>query len=290
MSDRRKKFKNYTIKHQRVIATEELNEELNDNQNVSESFHVRTNAVPSTSTRPPNVSENRMEENMEVQEENMEVPEEQHSEIPNDNEYDDDLQYFSDLDIDEDEEVDPFFKKLSDFCLKNLADAHTNELLKILRDKIPDLPSSFSNLYDAPEVVMPRPVELNGGKYMHIGIRSNLLILELPAVPRRLIVNFSWDGVRLHKASKTQMWPLVMDIEGIDMVFLIGVFIGNKKPVNNKEYFFCLLRELNSISECRSVVKVGSNKIPTLLDVSKFLADTPARTWATGKIILFSVF
>lgn len=78
------------------------------------------------------------------------------------------------------------------------------------------------------------------------------------------------------------MWPIVMDEITNETVYLIGVFIGEKKPSNNMEFFDCLLRELEEIYENGSIVEVGANRTRTVFEVSKYLADTPARTWATG--------
>lgn len=213
------------------------------------------------------------------------------SENDDSSEEEEDLMYFSDIE-DDDNESDPFNPNLREFCLKHLNDTGMKELLNLLDStgKFPDLPRNVNELLCAAETsTMVSPVKIKNGEYMHLGIRANLAMLNLHEVPKQLTITISWDGVRIFKSSRMQMWPIVMEVEETKDIFLIGVFLGHKKPKSNIEYFYCLIKELELISQNNDTVSVGVNRIQTKLAVSKFLADTPARLWAIGKNHEFSI-
>lgn len=319
MPGKKRKFSSYTEQHQRVLAGRQLYEESSSNEseylssdeeNIVEEQDI--SAIQSSGDADSsselefsyadqfdqqpnhNINENRSTQNMEASiidnanaQGDFESNDEPESDLmcENDDSGDEqeDLLYFSDM---EDADTsDPFNQKLRTFCLKHLNDTGMKEMLKLLDEsgKFPDLPSSVDELLDAPEAHMPTPVKITNGEYMHLGIRPNLKLINISEVPNPLSVTISWDGVRIFKASRMQMWPIVMSVDDTNIVFLIGIFLGNKKPKSNMEYFYCLNRELEQISQNNDIVSVGVHGIQTKLDVTKYLADTPARLWAIGK-------
>lgn len=321
MPGKKRKFSSYTEQHQRVLAGRQLYEESSSNEseylssdeeNIVEEQDI--SAIQSSGDADSsselefsyadqfdqqpnhNINENRSTQNMEASiidnanaQGDFESNDEPESDLmcENDDSGDEqeDLLYFSDM---EDADTsDPFNQKLRTFCLKHLNDTGMKEILKLLDEsgKFPDLPSSVDELLDAPEAHMPTPVKITNGEYMHLGIRPNLKLINISEVPNPLSVTISWDGVRIFKASRMQMWPIVMSVDDTNIVFLIGIFLGNKKPKSNMEYFYCLNRELEQISQNNDIVSVGVHGIQTKLDVTKYLADTPARLWAIGKNI-----
>lgn len=196
---------------------------------------------------------------------------------------------------DENDEREKFLINLHNFCLTNLPDEKTKELLNILQNntKYEGIPRTSEQLFGAIKDT-PTPVEISGGKYLHLGIRENLLFLSSRKVPEKIVIDISWDGVRLHKSSKQTMWPIVMRPINVDEgdVMLVGLFVGKKKDLNVHEFFFCLLQELNEIFCNNCIVEVGPSKVQAILEVRCWIADTPAKSFALGKhdVFLFISF
>lgn len=288
MPRKKRRYSSYTEQHQRLLASRQLyddsSSESEDSQSIEVILPVADNAYETQHLTHSSVIENSNTTEESQFNENM-IREDSEFSISNtDDLEEEDLVYFSDIEDSEDE-INPFNQKLREFSLKYLNDNGMKDLLKLLDEtgKFSDLPGTVDELLDTPEADMPTPVKISNGEYMHLGVRANLKFLNLAEVPNPLNVTISWDGVRIFKASRMQMWPIVMEVESVSSVFLIGIFLGNKKPKSNMEYFYCLTRELDQISESNDLVSVGCRNVQTKLNVTKYLADTPARTWAIGK-------
>lgn len=207
-------------------------------------------------------------------------------------------EYFYQIESDDtsDEEDDPdelFVDDLAEFCLTHLPDYATDQLLKLLggTKKFPKLPKTHSTLYgDIKD--LPRPVTVGGGHIMYLGIQTNLQTISVEQVPDVLEVEFSYDGVRLHKSSKKSMWPIVMSMPSLPElgVRLIGIFVGHKKFLQLNEFLFCLIEELQQIYSNSSIVEVGPKKLKTRLKVSRVIADNPAKTYGLGKVKVLKSF
>lgn len=198
---------------------------------------------------------------------------------------DDEMLSDSDLLSSDDEGV----PELKEFCMTHLNDGPTNGLLNILREKfhLEKVPKNVGELYGTLSTPMPDPVPIEGGHYLHMGIKNNLKYVDCHLT--HLTLNFSWDGVRLFKSSKTNIWPLVMAIEelpDID-VMLVGVFIGESKPNNPDEFFYCFNKEVMEIADSQYIVEVGPHKKRCTVSNSYMIADTPAKTWALGMYYTF---
>ena len=87
-------------------------------------------------------------------------------------------------------------------------------------------------------------------------------------------LNFSIDGLPLHKSSRKQFWPILMSIEEMPEVpvLMVGNFLGESKPASLKEYLELLVNELNELMETGIVI---ANKLITVR-VWAFIADSPA--------------
>lgn len=189
----------------------------------------------------------------------------------------------------EDEHIERFlenknFDDLANFCLSYLSDIGTNKLLKILSKHMPGCPQTAAELLGvSPE--LPNVIPIKGGDLLYLGIKTNLKKIKLKLPLKQIIVDFSWDGVRIFKASNIKMWPLVMRLVNVPEqdVILLGVFIGNKNPANPNEFFFPLIDELNQIKNQGGFVTVGDNKRIYQLKPRLFISDTPARSFALCK-------
>lgn len=193
---------------------------------------------------------------------------------------------FSTSGSENEETTDEFRRQLAQFCISYLPDTGTDKLLKILQSAKVDVPKNHNDLYEKQTAKMSDPIKINGGEILYIGVKANLLLLDEKTFEHNeLVVDFSWDGVRLHNSSSTKMWPIVMSIVGNHNsdVMLIAVFFGKSNPKNSNEYFYCLVKELNDIYNNNRQVEVGRKKRLMKLRVRLFISDTPARTFALCK-------
>lgn len=98
----------------------------------------------------------------------------------------------------------------------------------------------FQEMRDNCMGTMPQPVEIEGGRYLHLGIKNNLKFVNISNPnTSHLTLDFSWDGVPLFKSPNTKIWPIVMSIKELPdaKVMLVGVFIGSSKPKIPKNTF-----------------------------------------------------
>lgn len=230
--------------------------------------------------------------------ETVEVREEYHSETSESSESSQERIYMTDSDSvqseedDEDEDRTKFITNLHDFCLANLPDSGTNKLLEVLAGNTKyEIPINTNQLYGAIKDV-PKAVTIAGGQYLHLGVRENLAFLNPRTVPRQIIIDISWDGVKLHNASKQQMWPIVMRVVNLEEkdVMLVGLFVGKKKDLNVNDFFYCLVQELNEIHDNDGSVLIGPSKIASTLAVRCLIADAPAKAFALGDYRFFLYF
>lgn len=193
-----------------------------------------------------------------------------------------------DSDVDSRDVEDVFLEDFAELALTHLPDYVTDKFLKILgkTKKFKKLPKTHQGLLgDIAHI--PRPIEIKGGRLLHFGIRSNLLLLPSDIeYPETLNADFSHDGIRLHKSSSTSMWPIVMSFSNLPQmsVRLVSCFIGEKSQLNVNEFFHCLISELNDIHDKGSIVEVGSERKRVKFNFRLSTADTPAKTFGLGKL------
>ncbi|CAN7942719.1 unnamed protein product, partial [Ixodes hexagonus] len=149
-----------------------------------------------------------------------------------------------------DETLSSLLHRLRDWAGRhNITHAALYDLLPILKDKEPDLPSDARTLLATPRECPIRP--LSNGEYVHFGLKpglakclsSGLLIPEAETL--HLTLNI--DGLPLFNNSNQQLWPiLAMVSETKDGgPFPIGVFSAKKKPQNLDEYLNEFVQEMD---------------------------------------------
>jgi hypothetical protein len=164
----------------------------------------------------------------------------------------------------------------------NITAVATDDLLKILIPAVPEcyLPLSSKTLLNTP--VNYTIDNFQGGQYFHFGIRRFLEKLN-PNVDDKflLIENLSLsigiDGLPISRSSKKQFWPIIATIEQCSKIspFLIGLFLGNSKPLNVKEYLNPLITELKTFK----TNKIFLNGVAYGIIIKCVIADTPARNY-----------
>ncbi|XP_077558139.1 uncharacterized protein LOC144173702 [Haemaphysalis longicornis] len=130
----------------------------------------------------------------------------------------------------------------------NISHAALNALLRILKEKDPDLPTDARTLLETPRVCPIR--QLANGEYVHFGLKpaltkclsSGLLVPDGDVLHLTLNV----DGLPLFHDSNQQLWPILAVVSETrdGGPFPIGVFSAKKKPTNITGYLDEFVQEM----------------------------------------------
>ncbi|XP_049300557.1 uncharacterized protein LOC125774343 [Anopheles funestus] len=159
-----------------------------------------------------------------------------------------------------------------------------NLLLAILRKKLNlDLPKDARTLVKTPtgigKIVKPIP----GGDYWYGGLKSvlaqHLQNVNPGVTPFSLDVSI--DGLPLHRAGPTQLWPILVKVVELPKVpvMMVATFSGASKPGSIIPYLEPFIDELNLIQ--REGLVIGDKTVH--FRVRAFIADSPARAFLKGK-------
>lgn len=117
------------------------------------------------------------------------------------------------------------------------------------------------------------------GSYYHLGLRN-----QLEKLPDRLLngidiiyVDIGIDGLPLFKSSCTSLWPIMGKLSNIENVevFLIGAYVGAKKPSSVDIYLHDFIYDLKSLKETGIYLDGRVLKVK----IRAFICDTPARAF-----------
>lgn len=186
-----------------------------------------------------------------------------------------------DSDDSDDAESSSVVGQICDWAKKhNITHAALNDLLSVLREKVPDLPRDARTLLATPRVSPIR--QLSNGEYVHFGLKPGLLKclssgLRVPE-EETLHLTLNLDGLPLFSSSNHQVWPiLAMVTETNDCgPFPVGIFSYSKKPASITEYVDEFIQEL------RHALKEGVECLGRKWKVAvrAVVCDYPARTFA----------
>ncbi|CAN7979093.1 unnamed protein product [Ixodes persulcatus] len=133
----------------------------------------------------------------------------------------------------------------------NIPHSALNDLLPMLKEKDPEIPSDARTLLMTPRECPIRP--LSNGEYVHFGLKPGLArclssgLLTPDADTLHLTVNI--DGLPLFHNSSQQVWPiLAMVSETKDGgPFPVGVFSATKKPQDLAEYLEQFVADMDEL-------------------------------------------
>lgn len=128
------------------------------------------------------------------------------------------------------EKKDP--KMLKRWAIENnITHRALNDLLKLLVSFGLDfLPMDSRTLLQTPKIVNIN--EVANGKFWFDGITHNLKrILATINRDMNISLNINIDGLPLFESSKTQMWPILMNVNGNGLSYLINLVLLHSKDV-----------------------------------------------------------
>lgn len=153
-------------------------------------------------------------------------------------------------------------------------------LLKILRNEGYDLSNDGRTLLKTPRCT--QIYHKSGGDYYHYGLKNgiidilsqcNNLMLQNP-----IVINVNVDGLPISKSSKSQLWPILIQIviEGPPIIFIAGIFHGYNKSTTDDflQQFITEYKQLNTTGI------IFQNKIYEV-KIRAIICDSPARSFVT---------
>ncbi|KAI8116302.1 hypothetical protein CVS40_11606 [Lucilia cuprina] len=157
----------------------------------------------------------------------------------------------------------------------------TNSLLEILKSENLDVPKSVGGLIGNKIKCEERTV--SPGKYVHVGLQRQLekcsKIIKNSDL-KEIVIDIGIDGLPLYKSSSMSLWPILgraVNIKNTD-VFIIGCYVGNKKPLNIDSYLHDFVKEFSDLSQTGFIV--DNNQI--VVKIKAFVCDAPAEAFVYG--------
>lgn len=171
-------------------------------------------------------------------------------------------------------------EKLKQWYIKyNPSRECVESLLKILKEENLDVPSCLKNLIDYSEKITIRTV--SPGNYWHYGIKNQLQkISHVLNNYNEVIFDINIDGLPLFKSSKLSLWPILGKIVNIKniKVFLIGTYLGDKKPANVENFLHDFIVEAKDLLE--NGLEINNKKVQ--MQIRAIICDAPAKSFVCG--------
>lgn len=154
-------------------------------------------------------------------------------------------------------------------------------LLKILRSegsKDDDLPKDSRTLMNT-----PRSTTLylrSGGHYFHYGLKNGIIdqLNQLKIKNNVININVNIDGLPVSKSSKSQLWPILIQIVSEDSTpFLVGAYHGYNKPTNSNNFLQLFVNEYKRLNIYGFTYE---NKL-YYVKIRAIICDSPARSFVT---------
>ena len=149
------------------------------------------------------------------------------------------------------------------------------EILKILHTEYPNLPLDPKTLLASGTVDGVIPLD-GGGFYYHFGAACGITKWAEFTDYNNTDINlqFNIDGLPIFRSSKLQFWPIlamVISQNRKSKPFIVGLFMGNKKPPIN--FLNPFVTEMKDLLDNGLIVAGRLRKI----SISSFVCDMPAR-------------
>lgn len=161
----------------------------------------------------------------------------------------------------------------------------TNELLNILTKvyNVNNLPKDARTFLRTPVDKNKRIRKLGNGEYWHNGVKTCLkaALHDIKDAEVTVHLSFNIDGLPVYKSSKEEFWPILARIDNMPKIkpMVIGIYSGVGKPPCN-DFLMQFVDELNDCIQNGIVV----NECSIAVKILCFICDTPARSFAKGKI------
>lgn len=171
-------------------------------------------------------------------------------------------------------------EELKKWCVKFKPNRESvDSLLRILRKQNLDVPACYNSLIKNPDKIVLRTVA--PGQYWHYGIKNQMRkINDLIYEHDKVILDVNIDGLPLFKSSNLSLWPILAKVVNISniKVFLVGAFLGSKKPTSVENYLHDFVIEVKDLLE--NGLEVNDKTVKFSLRACIF--DAPAKSFVCG--------
>lgn len=171
-----------------------------------------------------------------------------------------------------------FLEKLAKWSIShNITRECGNELLNILKEIDPSLPSDIRTIRKTPSCNTIS--NLSNGTYMHYGLKNCLTDFcckNDKIITSTLFLQVGIDGIPISpNSSKSEFWPILVNVVNYPDVYAVGCFHGESKPKNSSLF----LNEF--VADCKDLLRDGFNFNNRLykIEIHSFICDAPARSF-----------
>lgn len=167
--------------------------------------------------------------------------------------------------------------ELSKWSLKhNITHTAFSDLLKLLKQLVPDLPGDSRTLLKTPRMTITK--NISQGHYFHFGLKSCLETLVSKyskfSNPNCLAVFINIDGLPLAKSSSNQVYPILCSLViNPTIVEAIGIYQGLEKPKDANAFLEDFVSE--AIHLIDNGLTINSHKYS--FEIKGFICDVPAK-------------
>lgn len=98
-------------------------------------------------------------------------------------------------------------------------------------------------------------------------------------------LNVNIDGLPIYKSSKAEFWPILCNLFELPQVkpFIIGIYYGQGKPCDVKEYLQFFVDEIKLLMEEGLIISTQNKFKAIKVKIRSFICDSPARAFIKGK-------
>lgn len=163
-----------------------------------------------------------------------------------------------------------------------------DSLLRIIKQKIPELPKTCKTLLQTPKNAYENVTSMCSGQYLHIGLQHMLatFLSKHKISSKKIILDVGIDGTPSTDSSDTELWPIMVNVVGFDEVLLVGSYFGPGKPNDDKHSSDEFLKPF--VTEVLEILKTGGILYENDLyeiHFRAFVMDAPARAFIMGTIL-----
>lgn len=140
-----------------------------------------------------------------------------------------------------------------------------------------NIPKTYSTLMNTPKNIILR--ECSPGQYYHVGVKKSVTAAIKYYSPDHcdtIVLDINIDGLPLYKTTPTQLWPILGQIKNFrSNPFVIGIYIGKKKPTSAK----CFLADFIAEMKILEIDGFIYNENVIKVRIRVFILDSPAKSF-----------
>lgn len=179
----------------------------------------------------------------------------------------------------EDKTVSITREELAEWAVKHtITRSALDELLVILKKIVPSLPKDGRTLKQTPRDAPLTFIE--GGEYVHYGLKESLTDFFFSSAYESdsVDLNINVDGLPVAKSSLAQAWPILINVNGTNLVYSVGFYCGRSKPKDVNEFLIPFVNELLEVIDENFTYNNKTYKV----NCRAIICDAPARALIMG--------